>query len=39
MYGPKLEGTVSIRDVVDIQLEMSNAEARFLNDYVVGGYR
>jgi CBS domain-containing protein len=37
--GPKLEGIVSIRDVVDIQLEKSKAEARFLNDYISGGYR
>jgi CBS domain-containing protein len=39
MDGPKLEGMVSIRDVVDIQLEKSKAEARFLNDYISGGYR
>jgi len=39
MDGPKLEGMVSIRDVVDIQLEKSRAEARFLNDYISGGYR
>ena len=38
MDGPKLEGMVSIRDVVDIQLEKSKAEARFLNDYISGGY-
>ena len=35
MDGPKLEGMVSIRDVVDIQLEKSKAEARFLNDYIL----
>ena len=39
MDGPKLEGIVSIRDVVDIQLEKSKAEARFLNDYISGGFR
>ena len=39
MDGPKLEGMLSIRDVVDIQLEKSRAEARFLNDYISGGYR
>ena len=39
MDGPKLEGMISIRDVVDIQLEKSKAEARFLNDYISGGYR
>jgi CBS domain-containing protein len=39
MDGAKLEGMVSIRDVVDIQLEKSKAEARFLNDYISGGYR
>ncbi|HEY41261.1 MAG TPA: CBS domain-containing protein [Dehalococcoidia bacterium] len=39
MDGPKLEGMVSIRDVVDIQLEKSKAEARFLHDYISGGYR
>jgi CBS domain-containing protein len=39
MNGPKLEGMISIRDVVDIQLEKSRAEARFLNDYISGGYR
>jgi len=39
MNGPKLEGMVSIRDVVDIQLEKSKAEVRFLNTYISGGYR
>jgi len=39
MDGPKLEGMVSIRDVVDIQLEKSKAEARLLNDYISGGYQ
>jgi CBS domain-containing protein len=39
MDGPKLEGIISIRDVVDIQLEKSKAEARFLNDYISGGYQ
>jgi len=38
MDGPKLEGMVSIRDVVDIQLEKSKAEVRFLNVYISGGY-
>ena len=38
MDGPKLEGMLSIRDVVDIQLEKSKAEARFLNVYISGGY-
>ncbi len=36
--GPKLEGIVSMRDIVDAQLEESKAAARFLSDYISGGY-
>lgn len=39
MDGPKLAGMVSIRDVVHVLLEASRAEARFLSDYISGGYR
>ena len=35
--GNKLAGIISIRDVVDVQLEESKATVRFLNDYIAGG--
>ncbi|UCB42877.1 MAG: CBS domain-containing protein [Dehalococcoidales bacterium] len=38
MDGPTLKGMVSIRDAVDIQLEKSKGEVRFLNTYISGGY-
>ena len=36
--GPKLEGIISMRDIVDAQLEESKATVRFLNTYISGGY-
>lgn len=39
MDGAELQGMVSIRDVVDVMLEQSKAQVRFLNDYISGGYR
>ncbi len=38
MVGPKLEGIISMRNIVDAQLEESKATARFLSDYISGGY-
>ncbi|MFC2021802.1 CBS domain-containing protein [Chloroflexota bacterium] len=38
MVGPKLEGIVSMRDIVEAQLEESKAQVRFLNTYISGGY-
>ncbi len=38
MVGPKLEGIISMRDIVDAQLEESKATVRFLSDYISGGY-
>ncbi len=38
MVGPKLVGIISMRDIVDAQLEESKATARFLSDYISGGY-
>ena len=38
MVGPKLEGMVSMRDIVYVQLEQSRAAVRFLSDYISGGY-
>ena len=38
MVEAKLEGIISMRDVVDAQLEESKATARFLSDYISGGY-
>ncbi|MFC1864360.1 CBS domain-containing protein [Chloroflexota bacterium] len=38
MVGSKLEDIISMRDIVDVQLEESKATARFLSDYISGGY-
>ena len=38
MVGPKLEGIISMRDIVDAQLEETKARVRFLSDYISGGY-
>ncbi|MFC2032735.1 CBS domain-containing protein [Chloroflexota bacterium] len=38
MVGPKLEGMISIRDIVETQLEESDAQIRYLRDYISGGY-
>ena len=38
LNGQKLEGIVSMRDVVDMHLSESKATIRFLNDYISGGY-
>ncbi|MBI4187891.1 MAG: CBS domain-containing protein [Chloroflexi bacterium] len=38
MSGAKLEGIISIRDIIETELEESKAQVRFLNDYVSGGY-
>lgn len=38
LEGPALEGIISIRDIVDAQLEESKAVVRFLNDYISGGF-
>ena len=38
MVGPKLEGIISMRDIVDTQLEESRAAIRLLSDYISGGY-
>jgi len=38
MVGPKLEGIISMRDIVQAQLEDSKATVRFLGDYISGGY-
>ena len=37
MVGPKLEGIISMRDIIDAQLEESKATARLLSDYISGG--
>ena len=39
MDGPKLQGMISIRDVVDTRLEEATSQVRFLSDYIDGGYR
>jgi len=36
--GPKLENMISIRDIVETQLEQSKAQVRYLTDYISGGY-
>ncbi len=36
--GPRLEGIISMRDIVDAQLEETKARVRFLSDYISGGY-
>lgn len=38
MVGKKLEGMVSMRDIVEAQLEESKAQVRYLGDYISGGY-
>ena len=38
MAGPKLQGIISMRDIVETQLEESKAQVRFLSDYISGGY-
>ena len=38
MVGPKLENMISIRDIVETQLEQSKAQVRYLTDYISGGY-
>ncbi len=38
MVGPKLEGMVSNRDVVEARLAESKSEVRYLNAYISGGY-
>ena len=38
VMGAKLDGIISMRDVVDAQLKESKATARFLSDYISGGY-
>jgi len=38
MTGAKLEGIISTRDIVEAQLEESNAKVRYLSDYISGGY-
>ncbi len=38
MVGPKLEGIISIRDVVETELEESKAQVRYLSDYISGGF-
>ncbi len=37
MVETRLEGIISMRDVVDAQLEESKATVRLLNDYISGG--
>ena len=37
MVGPELEGVISMRDIVEAQLEQSKAELRALSDYMLGG--
>jgi len=36
--GSRLAGMVSMRDVVELQLEESKAQVRYLADYIAGGY-
>lgn len=38
MVGAKLEGFISMRDIVDVQLKDSKATVRFLSDYISGGH-
>ena len=38
MVGPKLGGMISMRDIIESQLEESKAQVRLLNDYISGGY-
>ena len=37
MIGAELAGIISMRDMVDVQLEESKATIRLLNDYISGG--
>lgn len=38
MVGPKLGGIISMRDIVETQLEESKVEVRYLSNYISGGY-
>ena len=38
MAGPKLEGIISARDIIEEQLEKSKAQVRYLSDYISGGF-
>ncbi len=38
MAGQELAGMLSIRDIVDLELEESQATVRYLSDYMSGGY-
>jgi len=38
MAGAKLEGIISIRDIIEVELEESKAQVRYLSDYMSGGY-
>lgn len=38
MAGGKLEGMISIRDIIEVELEESKAQVRYLSDYMSGGY-
>lgn len=38
MVGAKLEGIISIRDIVEEQLAESKAQVRYLGDYISGSY-
>jgi CBS domain-containing protein len=38
MVGKKLEGVISIRDIIDVRLEACQLEVRHLSDYISGGY-
>ncbi len=38
LTGNRLAGMVSMRDVVEVQLEESKAQVRYLADYIAGGY-
>ena len=36
--GPRLEGIISMRDMVETQLSECETTVRFLNEYIAGGY-
>jgi len=38
MAGLKLEGMISMRDIIEARLEESRAQVRYLHDYISGGY-
>jgi CBS domain-containing protein len=38
MAGPKLYGMISIRDIVEVQLQEYQVQVRYLQDYMAGGY-